>query len=109
METITITAEDLDPVVSEAKRLGVPAYRLMAGSKLWQVRQAFRTAYGAEIEREHCTAYYSSIGYKVCSKCGGSGKYIMAMVDGRPWSTTGTTCWKCDGSEWVKSKRAKSK
>lgn len=35
-----------------------------------------------------------------CSKCSGTGLYVMAVIDGRPWSATGTTCWSCGGTGW---------
>ena len=36
-----------------------------------------------------------------CSKCGGNGIFAMAIMNGRPWSATGTTCWKCEGRGWI--------
>jgi DnaJ-class molecular chaperone len=50
---------------------------------------------------------------KVCPKCEGSGLYCMGTLDGRPFSPTGTTCWKCNGTgrivsvsscRWIKCK-----
>jgi hypothetical protein len=37
----------------------------------------------------------------LCGKCGGNGKYVMAVVNGAPWSATGTTCFACDGKGWI--------
>lgn len=43
-----------------------------------------------------------------CGKCGGNGKYVMAVINGQPWSATGTQCFGCGGAGWVvKRKPAK--
>jgi len=36
-----------------------------------------------------------------CSKCNGNGRYVMAVVNGQPWSATGTTCYACGGKGWI--------
>lgn len=35
-----------------------------------------------------------------CRKCGGTGVYATMVLDGRPYSPTGTTCWACNGRGW---------
>ena len=39
-----------------------------------------------------------------CSKCGGNGMYIMWIENGKAHSTTGTTCYKCNGKGWTPKK-----
>lgn len=36
-----------------------------------------------------------------CRKCGGSGMYAECILDGRPYSSTGTMCWSCGGAGWI--------
>jgi len=44
----------------------------------------------------------------LCSKCGGTGFYCMGTLNGSPFSTTGFTCFPCNGTGWIiKSKRRK--
>lgn len=44
----------------------------------------------------------------ICNKCAGSGIYATAVIDGRPYSPTGTTCYPCNGAGWiVKIKRGR--
>ena len=44
----------------------------------------------------------------MCSKCSGSGIYASMIVNGMPYSPTGTVCWKCNGRGWIiKAKRNK--
>ena len=104
MET-EITANDLDPIVKHAIKTGKPAFIFFDGLKLSQVRQAFETAYGKEIADHHNAEYMRYAGYRECSKCGGTGKYAAYVLDGSLYSPTGTTCWKCNGSGWTKSKK----
>ena len=33
----------------------------------------------------------------VCPKCNGSGRYCSGILNGRPTSGTGFTCWNCEG------------
>lgn len=47
---------------------------------------------------------------KICSKCNGNGKYVMSIINGQPFSFTGTTCYKCNGKGWiVKEKKPRTK
>lgn len=36
-----------------------------------------------------------------CSKCGGTGFYCQGILDGRPISNTGFTCFPCNGTGWI--------
>ena len=108
-----ITAEDLDPIVAEAKLMNIPAYCYFARSgrkfTVSQIRLAFTMAYGADAEKEYYKEYRLGIGDKVCPKCLGTGIFAMAIFDGRPWSSTGTDCWKCHGTGFVVRKARKAK
>ena len=35
---------------------------------------------------------------KQCTKCAGTGVYAQMVLNGVPYSPTGTTCWKCNGT-----------
>lgn len=39
-----------------------------------------------------------------CSKCNGTGLYVMWTENGKAMSTTGTTCYKCNGKGWTPKK-----
>ena len=43
-----------------------------------------------------------------CCKCGGTGVYAMWVENGRPASTTGTTCYPCNGTGWKYRKAKKN-
>ena len=38
---------------------------------------------------------------KMCTKCGGSGIYSTMVVNGMPYSPTGTDCYRCRGRGWL--------
>lgn len=107
-----LTIQDLNPWLQDGERQGVAVYRLFAqflinrgrSVKLSQIRLIFRDVYGADVEAGMYQEYYLSIGGRQCSKCGGNGKYAMAVIDGRLWSATGTTCFKCNGAGYVMRK-----
>ncbi len=43
------------------------------------------------------------VGYtRKCSKCEGTGLYVMWIENGKARSHTGTTCYKCNGRGWTK-------
>lgn len=46
----------------------------------------------------------------ICPKCNGSGVFATIVLDGVPYSPTGTTCWRCNGKGWqIKWKRGARK
>lgn len=112
-----LTLEDLNPFLQKAERMGVSVYRLFAQYiidsgrtvKLSQIRMIFRDVYGLIVERGMFAEYTESIGAKQCQKCLGTGLYVMQIIDGRPWSATGTTCWKCNGIGYVMRKTRKAR
>lgn len=47
--------------------------------------------------RQHLDSGYTWV---KCGRCGGCGIYAQAVVNGQPWSPTGTQCWGCGGLGW---------
>lgn len=45
----------------------------------------------------------------LCGKCSGNGKYVMAVINGAPWSATGTTCYNCHGKGWIIRRKPQKK
>lgn len=43
--------------------------------------------------------------YATCGKCGGTGKYSMGVMNGRPYSLTGFVCLSCRGLGYRPRKR----
>ena len=37
-------------------------------------------------------------GEKKCLKCGGTGRWCLGIINGKPFSNTGFDCWSCDGT-----------
>jgi hypothetical protein len=109
---VVITAEDLDPIITEAKRLGIPAYCYFARGdnsiKLSQIRAAFRMAYGPEGERVYYGEYRIGIGDRQCSKCGGSGFWCLGWDGDRPISNTGLKCFPCNGTGYIVRRHRKT-
>jgi hypothetical protein len=91
-------------IIAEADRLEAEAKRTEARTQ--KARQ----------EREMWDAFYTpkprpeapdGMIVVTCSKCHGSGKYCSGVLNGRPTSGTGFTCWSCNGTGY-KTRRRRS-
>ena len=46
----------------------------------------------------------------ICPKCSGTGIFAVYVLDGQPYSPTGTACWRCNGTGWtIRAKRGVKK
>ena len=59
--------------------------------KIWQARKILGTKDPNELKK---------LGYRICSRCSGSGNHSYNPMDG-------TTCFKCNGLGYVKIKPKK--